>query len=518
MGGKGVILTNLLVTFIYASLMLINLILLASSTARKNKGPIHYTYLIVLTLSTLWLFIGIVISVVHDPFLIRYLYTAQLAVLAFIPPTLFILVVFFYKLQQLIPRWLTTTFFAGAALLAVLAIAGPTQAIFWNGEVKVVELAPLVQVDVSPSMLLLVCLFLMQLPMVGVAFIVFSQHKRLPNAYRLSSTILLWCLTLYAAAIVINAMNLADGMGLSALLIGTCAVNLMLYLAVGNTNRTDYLNVWQGEIYDYLDDAIIILDESRTVIDANEAAKQLFNTLEIDIEKLHYDDLWQAARLTGRAFVRSLENEDQTALSQDLYLTDGEYPKVFEIKCRPIESSQVVYAGEFLILTEVTRNRLYIERLQDLAGIDPLTGLPNRFRYEQLLNECDCQESLPLSIILGDVNGLKKLNDEQGHQAGDALLREMSMILKQCCSSKGEVARIGGDEFAILLKNHSEHDAKRLIHKIEATIKEKEDFSELVSIALGSATKHVPEENMNTLYIEADMRMYESKRAKAAVA
>ena len=97
-----------------------------------------------------------------------------------------------------------------------------------------------------------------------------------------------------------------------------------------------------------------------------------------------------------------------------------------------------------------------------LSFHDKLTGLYNRAGLEEQIKLLDVRTCLPLSLIMGDLNGLKLVNDAFGHQAGDALLTTTAQILKDVSREGDIVARLAGDEFVILMPNASDDDATGL--------------------------------------------------------
>jgi diguanylate cyclase (GGDEF)-like protein/PAS domain S-box-containing protein/putative nucleotidyltransferase with HDIG domain len=118
----------------------------------------------------------------------------------------------------------------------------------------------------------------------------------------------------------------------------------------------------------------------------------------------------------------------------------------------------------FLDNTERKRNEDYIKYL---SYHDSLTGLYNRMFFEEEMRRLNTERSLPLSIIFGDLNGLKLTNDIFGHAAGDGLLRKTAEILKKVCREEDIIARVGGDEFAILLPKTSTQVAQKIIERIK---------------------------------------------------
>ena len=127
--------------------------------------------------------------------------------------------------------------------------------------------------------------------------------------------------------------------------------------------------------------------------------------------------------------------------------------------------------------------------LQDLAGKDELTQLQNRrFFYQEIERELEiaARYKRPMSILMMDVDDLKLINDEFGHQVGDVVLRAFGRVMNQQVGEKDITARIGGDEFAIIMPGADRKEADKLAWKIwEALSKEPICETEHASIFLG---------------------------------
>lgn len=188
-----------------------------------------------------------------------------------------------------------------------------------------------------------------------------------------------------------------------------------------------------------------------------------------------------------------------------------------------VHSGPVIFQNRQVLLstiidsTEKIRNReLLLEKQTHLEYIgyhDHLTGLFNRGFFEAELKRLHTERQLPLSIIFGDVNGLKNINDESTHLDGDKLLIEVANIIKDSVRSEDVVARWGGDEFVILLPQTNEHIVKEIINRINRSCK-KSRSKYKPSISLGYTTSHVLTKDMNTPLRFAEKMMYKNKRTR----
>src|SRR4051812_7828011 len=133
--------------------------------------------------------------------------------------------------------------------------------------------------------------------------------------------------------------------------------------------------------------------------------------------------------------------------------------------------------GVIALMVAVLRERVdrLIARLADAARTDALTGLLNRRGFQELMEveiERALRSSRPLAILVGDLDHFKHLNDRYGHAAGDVALKRFSEIASQASRRIDAVARIGGEEFALLLPDTEQHAAYLLAERLRRAVKE----------------------------------------------
>jgi diguanylate cyclase (GGDEF)-like protein/PAS domain S-box-containing protein len=162
-------------------------------------------------------------------------------------------------------------------------------------------------------------------------------------------------------------------------------------------------------------------------------------------------------------------------------------------------------------LSNITDRKKYEEEILYLSYSDKLTGLKNRAYLEKQFQDLDDNKSCVYAIIMGDLNGLKLANDSLGHVEGDRLLLIVSDILKQSCASDDIIARWGGDEFVILVKNKDSMYLGNLIYRIKEKCKRVSDFHFNISIALGYAEKNAENSSTEDVMSLAEKRMYRNK-------
>ncbi len=160
------------------------------------------------------------------------------------------------------------------------------------------------------------------------------------------------------------------------------------------------------------------------------------------------------------------------------------------------------------------------QRLERIAYNDALTGLPNRRLFENELEHSVAlaeRDGPAFTLLLVDLDGFKKINDTLGHDAGDALLVEVSVRLKHAVRESDRVARLGGDEFALILAQTSEQAAvEQVCNRILASLAEPVVFKDCimrVTGSIGSAQCPHQGSTMDELYKAADTALYDAKRS-----
>ncbi|MEO8753798.1 MAG: GGDEF domain-containing protein [Casimicrobiaceae bacterium] len=164
-------------------------------------------------------------------------------------------------------------------------------------------------------------------------------------------------------------------------------------------------------------------------------------------------------------------------------------------------------------LTDITARKKAEAYLEFLGKHDVLTQMRNRSYFEEDLGRLERVGPFPIAVVMADLNGLKEVNDTLGHVAGDALLRRAGEVLRKAVGEGATAARIGGDEFGILLPGVDERGALLVVDRIESLIDLNNQFyhGPRISLALGAAAcaQGARVEQAMTL---ADARMYAAKK------
>ncbi|MCG0279076.1 MAG: diguanylate cyclase [Thermanaeromonas sp.] len=181
----------------------------------------------------------------------------------------------------------------------------------------------------------------------------------------------------------------------------------------------------------------------------------------------------------------------------------------------PIRDDKGNLLGAVQCIRDIGERKKMEEELRRWSTRDALTGLYNRAFFEEELRRLEKSRSFPISLILCDLDGLKVVNDMLGHEQGDELLRRAAKVLTSCVRGSDVVARVGGDEFAIILpqtgRKTAEEVARRIIETAERDTAQHPDLP--LSISVGAATAEDASRPLRELYKEADDAMYMNKLA-----
>lgn len=173
-----------------------------------------------------------------------------------------------------------------------------------------------------------------------------------------------------------------------------------------------------------------------------------------------------------------------------------------------------VIALEGLIIDISDRKRKE-EEIKYISDHDDMTGLYNRRFFEQELKRMDCDEFLPVSFIIGNINSVKFINNAFGYKDGDRLIIQTARILESCCLSGDVVARTSGDEFRIILPNTDSKAVNEILKKIKLTCEgyNKKATNEIINLnlSLGCGTIETEKETISSIEKEAEDNMHKQK-------
>lgn len=163
------------------------------------------------------------------------------------------------------------------------------------------------------------------------------------------------------------------------------------------------------------------------------------------------------------------------------------------------------------VAQDITKRKKTEIELLYLSYHDHLTGLYNRRFFEEEIKRLDTKQNLPLSVIMCDVNGLKLVNDSFGHESGDTLLKRAAEAIRKACREGDVIARVGGDEFLVLLPGTTAEETVEIANRIKETTQTKEVTNIELSISYGYDTKTTDKQAMIEIIANAENHMYRHK-------
>ncbi|MCG2728799.1 MAG: PAS domain S-box protein, partial [Acetobacterium sp.] len=264
-------------------------------------------------------------------------------------------------------------------------------------------------------------------------------------------------------------------------------------------------------------DGVISCDQEGRVLFINRVAENLTGwtkkeALNKPIE-LVFNVINDGTREKSENIVKDVirKREIRELTNQTLLISRDGIERPIEESAAPIMEENGAVLGVVLVFRDFTEKKQKLDQIAYLSYHDQLTGLYNRRFYEEELMRMDTPRNLPLSLVMGDVNGLKLVNDSFGHAMGDELLKKSAEIITKACRADDIIARLGGDEFVILLPKTDSLETEEVIKRIE-TLAENEKVGTVdVSISFGFETKYKKDEDIQQVFKKAEDYMYRRK-------
>ena len=294
---------------------------------------------------------------------------------------------------------------------------------------------------------------------------------------------------------------------------------------VGSSRNITKLKEWEDEVarerqlfkvtLHSIGDAVITTDTENRIVILNKAAEKLTEWSQEEARGRLLNEVMTTVNekkynLLEHSLDKDQMNGKQHAEYKILVSRNGKN-RIISISEALIKDECTNILGLVIVFRDVTKEKQKEEEIRYLGYHDRLTGLYNRAYFEEALMRLDSEAYMPLGIIMGDSNGLKMVNDVFGHEEGDKLLKSIGVIFKTICGNDDIVARVGGDEFAIILPRTSTEKTNTIISDIKqmCSIEIVDPISP--SIALGASIKTNKNEDIKIVYKLAEDRMYNNK-------
>jgi diguanylate cyclase (GGDEF)-like protein/PAS domain S-box-containing protein len=280
---------------------------------------------------------------------------------------------------------------------------------------------------------------------------------------------------------------------------------VIIFLGVVEVQLLEVVPVARATIIDKMQDSIIVMDGHNRVVDINPVGCRL-------VEQSIDEVIGQPIQKVVARWPEVMHLYGSASQAQgEIKIVEEQRTYYYELQIFPILAPGGRVSGRLAIIRNITDRKRTEEELRYLGTHDALTGLYNRAFFEAEMSRLEKSRQYPISIIMIDLNGVKATNDNYGHDAGDQLFRLTGKILRFIIRNEDIVARIGGDEFAILLPKTDEKAVSGVVKRLRMAVAEHPvEGPTRLSMSIGFATATQVGEIRSTLKL-ADDRMYEDK-------
>jgi diguanylate cyclase (GGDEF)-like protein/PAS domain S-box-containing protein len=270
-----------------------------------------------------------------------------------------------------------------------------------------------------------------------------------------------------------------------------------------------------------IEEGVLSTDLSGNVVFANRSAEALIGMTQGEMMNRPIEAVFPifdaGSRLKCSSGVREVlelgRSQEQNQFCR-LYSVDGT-GRLIERTASPVIHADGTVLGAVLVFHDYTEKFQRQEEVAFLNTHDPLTGLFNRRYFDQVMDRFTREPESSFVLAMADVNGLKLTNDAFGHLAGDHLLRRVAEILQRESRPDDVVARIGGDEFVLLLPDTDLKSAERLIKRMAQSMAEEKTNGLSLSLSIGLALRDASTPEVDRVFREAEDRMYRNKLAES---
>jgi diguanylate cyclase (GGDEF)-like protein/PAS domain S-box-containing protein len=265
-------------------------------------------------------------------------------------------------------------------------------------------------------------------------------------------------------------------------------------------------------------DALLLIDAQRRIASANEMAVNLFAQSEEDLRKLSIDELFPDDDIFEEVTRPGLKLPKLIRHQELMYRDHSGKSIPISLSAAEIRDDHEVLQGFVLIFRDISERKDIERELRYMATHDSLTGLPNRFLMQDRIRHAMLRANrhkFIVALLMLDLDGFKQVNDTLGHDVGDVLLKQVATRLLQNVRESDTVARMGGDEFVVVMENlpsreQAEVLAQRIVQSFQAPF-ELSNRELHVTASIGISLYPIHGDNIETLMKEADIAMYQAK-------
>ena len=280
-------------------------------------------------------------------------------------------------------------------------------------------------------------------------------------------------------------------------------------------NRLKRQKAYFEQLFNESTEGIVLLNNQGVILKANEHFLEIFGYEKSEAVGSKIDELITPEDKREEGFYYTNEAMNGNDIKEESIRIKKSGDRIHvSIHAFPIrlDEGQI---GIYGIYNDITERKKEEEKRKYLSFHDQLTDLYNRRYFENEMNRLNESRKTPISIIIADIDSLKQINDNYGHRKGDKHIKKAAEIISEVTRTEDIVARIGGDEFAVLLPETNGENAENVIERITFAINKNNHKSDnALSISIGYSVKNNNDKNLEEVLKEADEMMYNKKRKK----
>lgn len=338
---------------------------------------------------------------------------------------------------------------------------------------------------------------------------ILSEINRVSRHYRLP------IMTLFVALLIpfaINILGIAGVFGRASYSPMSFPVAFILIaIAIYRYNLLRNSPIAYETVFQTIKDGVMILDQDDIIRDINAAGAERLKAPPDELLGLHIAEAFAESPELITSFEkqkRQLEDIDSTVADEERFLS---------LDITPLFDMDGSLRGRIVMLRDVTDRKQHELSLTSMAFHDPLTRLANRRKFQEeveLAMQRSRDTGKDFAVLYFDLNRFKHVNDSLGHEVGDELLKYVAARIASILRKPDMVARMGGDEFAVLLHNADERGVERVVERMLANVQRPFHLGEhtlTVGLSVGAAFYPTDGQTLTQLLRHADTAMYHAK-------
>ncbi|KUP04070.1 diguanylate cyclase [Bacillus coahuilensis m2-6] len=289
----------------------------------------------------------------------------------------------------------------------------------------------------------------------------------------------------------------------------------LFYLWSISTSRMfTLIPIAKDAIFNSINDGVMVVDESRRLVEFNDACKRMFPHLDVSMFGDSFSVVWDT--ISDVSFPIELGRGSESSQQDLIQHRSKDATYTYQVQISNVQGSE----GLLIIFTDMTEVKNLQSQLEHFAYYDELTGIYNRRAFFQYCEEAfqeSKEQDTPFTIILMDIDYFKKVNDTYGHSVGDQVLEQVAKVCQSQLHGHELFARYGGEEFVLGVKGYTEEEgaalAEQLRSEVEALTIHTPDGKITVTLSLGVAALTKEDEALYQILNHADQALYRAKEA-----